>query len=58
MSGKKTTLIVIGIVLVCMILIYLSISSFFKNNPHQPNQESLSLKPEIAQSIVFLNSRF
>ncbi|MFJ8263633.1 hypothetical protein ACIQ4I_17100 [Rummeliibacillus sp. NPDC094406] len=52
MSGKKATLIVIGIVLVCMILIFLSIFAFFKNNPHQPNQKSLGLTPEVAQTII------
>ena len=43
MSGKKATIIIIGIALVCVILIYLSISVFYKNNPHQPNQKSISL---------------
>ncbi|HWI47200.1 MAG TPA: hypothetical protein VNU45_03115 [Rummeliibacillus sp.] len=58
MSGKKATLIVIGIALVCMILIYLSITAFYKNNPHQPKQKSLGLTPEFAQSIIISNLRY
>ncbi len=42
MSGKKMTFVIIGFVLICIILIFLSISTFFKNNPHQPNQKSIS----------------
>lgn len=57
MSGNKAVLVVIGIVLVCLILIYLSISTFFKNNPHQPNQRSLGLTPEVVQSSIVLNPR-
>lgn len=47
MSGKKITIFVIGFVIICAILIYLSISIFYKNNPHQPNQKSLGLITEI-----------
>lgn len=58
MSGKKTALIIIVMILVCIILIYLSITAFYKNNPHQPNQQSYGLTPAMAQIIIISNSRY
>ncbi|WP_102693658.1 hypothetical protein [Rummeliibacillus pycnus] len=57
MSGKKATLIVVGIALVCVILIYLSILAFYKNNPHQPNQKSLSLTLSVTQNEFEIKKR-
>ncbi|MFG3613683.1 hypothetical protein M2M59_14755 [Rummeliibacillus sp. G93] len=51
MSGKKMTFLIIGIVLVCLILIYLSIATFFKNNPHQPNQTGHATELHVDNSI-------
>ena len=49
MSGKKMALIVVSIVLICLILVYFSISAFYKKNPHQPNLNSIGFTSEIIQ---------
>lgn len=52
MSGKRMALIIVGIVLICLLLVYISISAFYKNNPHQPNQQSLGFSTEVTQEIL------
>ncbi|RIJ64234.1 MULTISPECIES: hypothetical protein [unclassified Rummeliibacillus] len=52
MSGKRMALIVVGIVLICLLLVYISISAFYKNNPHQPNQQSLGFSTEVTQGTL------
>lgn len=57
MSGKKMSLIIVGIILILLIFIYISISTFYKNNPHQPNQQSLGFTTEFTQENLLKSAQ-
>ncbi|MEX3623912.1 hypothetical protein [Viridibacillus arvi] len=57
MSGKKTVIALISVVIIAVILIVLSIQLFYKNHPTQ-GSKAYSLTPSTVQSIIISNSRY